>query len=264
MILVVDDNPKIFSSLVVAFPIFTFTHAISGEEAFDVLKKPHDFDIVILDVKMGGMSGLETLKKIKGIQPALPVIMMTGFGTRDVLIKALQNHADDYIDKPFDIPDVKCKILKLLDRTRVDRVRNFDAIERTKRFVRRNCERELNLNQAAEVAALSPKYLSRKFKKETNQSFTEYRVGIKMSRAQQLLRTTAMTISEVSDAVGYESPESFMKIFKRILGCTPTEYRKHKTKGVIAMTLFMLWGGWLMRVTMTRRRMPAPLRNSLV
>ncbi len=243
MILAVDDNPQVHASLKVAFPNFSLVSAKNGEEALSILKKPHVIDVVILDVKMDGMSGLETLKRIRELQPALPVIMMTGFGTRDVLITALQNGANDYVDKPFDIKDVRKKIEKQLEKYKHDRVHSLDSIERTKRFVHRNFERDLSLNQAAEVASLSPKYLSRKFKKETKQSFTEYRVGIKMGRAKQLLTSTTMNVGEIADEIGYESPESFMKMFKRLLGCTPSEYRNSKAKKAIALAFFMFLSG---------------------
>jgi len=80
--------------------------ASSGEEGLKLIPKIKP-DLVIMDVRMGGMSGLETLRRIRQSDPKLPVIMMTAYGTTQTAIEAMKLGAYDYLLKPFDIPKLK-------------------------------------------------------------------------------------------------------------------------------------------------------------
>jgi DNA-binding NtrC family response regulator len=77
--------------------------ALSGEEALDVLKKDDRIDVVILDVKMPGMDGIETLKAIRGDFPLVEVIMLTGHATVETSIDGMRLGAFDYLMKPCDM-----------------------------------------------------------------------------------------------------------------------------------------------------------------
>ena len=74
-------------------------------------------------------------------------------------------------------------------------------------------------------------YLSWLFKKEMNQSFIEYVISVRITKAKELILTTDKTISEIATLVGYDEYFHFSKIFKENVGLSPTEYRKlHKKK----------------------------------
>ena len=107
LLLIDDENDvrysfkRIFSS-----PDLILETAASGEEGIEVIKtfKP---DLVLMDVRMGGMSGLETLRLIREDDAKLPIIMMTAFGTTQTAIEAMKHGAYDYLLKPFDVPKLK-------------------------------------------------------------------------------------------------------------------------------------------------------------
>src|SRR5205807_7142495 len=80
--------------------------ASSGEEGLRVLGRVKP-DLVIMDVRMGGMTGLETLRLIRQSDARLPVIMMTAYGTTQTAIEAMKLGAYDYLLKPFDVPKLK-------------------------------------------------------------------------------------------------------------------------------------------------------------
>lgn len=107
-ILIIDDDRNLCYSLhkVLSAKDYSVTEAESGEEAMEKvnLQKP---DLVILDIKLPGMSGLETLKRIKKIEPKLPIIIMTAYGTTDTAIEATKFGAYDYILKPFDVNEMQ-------------------------------------------------------------------------------------------------------------------------------------------------------------
>jgi two-component system nitrogen regulation response regulator GlnG len=82
------------------------TSAGSGEEGLKILPRIKP-DLIIMDVRMGGMNGLETLRRLRHIDSKVPVIMMTAYGTTQTAIEAMKLGAYDYLLKPFDVPRLK-------------------------------------------------------------------------------------------------------------------------------------------------------------
>ena len=78
----------------------------SGEEALEVIPELRP-DLVIMDVRMGGITGIETLQRLREFDSKTPVILMTAFGTTQTAIKAMKYGAYDYITKPFDVPKLQ-------------------------------------------------------------------------------------------------------------------------------------------------------------
>ena len=84
--------------------------AFSGKEALEVLDKNRNTDVVILDVKMPGMDGIETLGEIKKGYPLTEVVMLTGHGTIESAIEGMKQGAYDYLLKPCDIDQLMLKV----------------------------------------------------------------------------------------------------------------------------------------------------------
>jgi nitrogen regulation protein NR(I) len=103
VILVIDDDAEIRYSLsrVLSSRKYQVTEAASGEQGIALVKKSAP-DLVFLDIRMGGMNGLETLQHIRSINPKQMVVLMTAFGTAQTAIEAMKYGAFDYIMKPFD------------------------------------------------------------------------------------------------------------------------------------------------------------------
>lgn len=111
-ILVVDDEPKLRTVLQEFFQLhgFTVTTAASGEEAIEELERSKP-SVILLDIKMPGMDGLVTLKKIKALRPDPVVIMMTGLEEEGLLAQAVALGAYDYLVKPFDLSYIESTFL---------------------------------------------------------------------------------------------------------------------------------------------------------
>lgn len=84
----------------------------NGSAAFDRINKDH-FDLLITDVKMPFMSGLELLAKVKEIHPDIDVMIITGFGSVGDAVDAMKRGAYDYITKPFDLDELVLKVNKI-------------------------------------------------------------------------------------------------------------------------------------------------------
>jgi DNA-binding NtrC family response regulator len=84
--------------------------AYSGQEALEKLKEHKDVDVVILDVKMPGMDGIETLREIKREHPLVEVIMLTGHATVETAIEGMKLGAFDYLMKPCEVEQLVAKV----------------------------------------------------------------------------------------------------------------------------------------------------------
>jgi two-component system response regulator YesN len=91
--------------------------------------------------------------------------------------------------------------------------------------VLRNCCKKISLVDAASVVSFCPKYLSRVFKEKAGMGFGQFRIKVQMDKAKELLLTGNYNVNQISDKLGYENPESFIRQFKRTAGCTPTQFR---------------------------------------
>ncbi len=107
-LLLIDDEADVQYSFRRIFdsPEIELTTAASGEEGLKLIPRLKP-DLVIMDVRMGGISGLETLRRIRQIDSKLLVILMTAYGTTQTAIEAMKLGAYDYLLKPFDVPKLK-------------------------------------------------------------------------------------------------------------------------------------------------------------
>jgi two-component system nitrogen regulation response regulator GlnG len=106
-LLLVDDEADVRYSFERIFSDAVDLHtAASGEEALAVIPQIQP-DLVIMDIRMGGLNGIETLRKIRDFDTKLPVILMTAFGTTQTAIQAMKHGAYDYLLKPFDVPKLE-------------------------------------------------------------------------------------------------------------------------------------------------------------
>lgn len=92
--------------------------AFSGEEALKTLESNKDVDVIILDVKMPGMDGIETLREIKAKFPLIEVIMLTGHGTIESAVEGMKLGAFDYLMKPCEIEELMTKVNEAISKKR--------------------------------------------------------------------------------------------------------------------------------------------------
>ena len=207
------------------------TEASSGEEALAMLKRANEIGLMLLDVRMSGLSGIDTLARLKKTDPHLHVIIMTGQGSKDIAIEALKAHADDFIEKPIDPKEIMELVEDALSKldygpAEPDAADMSAKIKKVEAFVRRNCFKKTSLTDAARSVSLSSKYLSRIFKEKTKKSFSQFKIGIKIDKAKELLAKHSYNVNQISEKLGYENVESFIRQFKKLTGKSPTAFRK--------------------------------------
>src|SRR5260370_10535709 len=106
-LLLIDDEADVQYSFQRIFnsPEIELTTASSGEERLKIIPRLKP-DLVIMDVRMGGITGLETLRRIRQINSKLLVIIITAYGTTQTAIEAIKLSAYDYLLKPFDVLNI--------------------------------------------------------------------------------------------------------------------------------------------------------------
>ena len=127
-IMIVDDNlPKIEVLLIgLRQKGFSVLEAGSGDEALTLLEsKSNEIDLVLTDYLMPKMTGLDLLKTIREKYPLMPVIIMTAFGDKDMVIEALNNRCDGFIEKPFRI----AKLIEEMKRVKIFSESIFDGLK---------------------------------------------------------------------------------------------------------------------------------------
>jgi len=231
-ILLVDDNKDLREDFPLWFREYDVTGAASAEEALALLKKPNDFSLIIMDVYLPGMDGLSALEQVKRLAPGKPVIIMTGYSTKDIAVHALTAKADNYIEKPFDLAAARAVIEKELGRARGDGAPGdmgmAAKMEHVRGFIEGNCFKKITLKDAADAVFLTPKYLSRVFREWTGMGFSDYKLKVKMEQARKLLETSGLTVKQISAQLGYASSESFIRQFEKIQKTPPSCYREKK------------------------------------
>lgn len=98
-------------------------------------------------------------------------------------------------------------------------------IKKAKEYIRKNYCWDISLDDVSRNMNLTPYYFSKLFRQETGSTFMEYLTGLRIDKAKQLLRNQELSIKEIGISVGYSDPNYFSRIFKKVQGVTPTEFR---------------------------------------
>src|SRR5262249_49316251 len=149
-ILLVDDDRNIRELFQTYFSEFYDVTAVaSGPEALEILRKPNEIDVVVLDVVLPGLRGTEVLKEIKKIDPKIGIIMSTAYSSKDVAVAALKGHADDYVEKPLNVTKIRESIERLLQvkegRHDLSACDIASKVDKVRRFTERNCDKKVSL-----------------------------------------------------------------------------------------------------------------------
>ena len=126
-ILIVDDEKNIRLTLSQALETLgaEIDTAANGEEALAKLKG-REFGLILLDIRMPGMDGMEVLRRVREIRPDIRIIMITAYGTIESAVEALKLGAVDFLQKPFDPEEIRELVSRVIDRDRLDEHKLID------------------------------------------------------------------------------------------------------------------------------------------
>jgi ligand-binding sensor domain-containing protein/signal transduction histidine kinase/DNA-binding response OmpR family regulator len=243
-ILVVEDNNKVRSFIINELkPYYNILEAENGQEGlFLALKKIPD--LIISDVMMPEMDGIELCQKLKNDEKTshIPIILLTAKSEEDNILKGLEVGADDYMLKPFGIKQLLVRIEKLIELRRNLRIRysgktsiapNEIAItstdekflEKIQNIVDNDLgDSNFTVDEFCKKLGMSRMQLHRKLTALTGLSTSAFIRDQRLRLAIQRLEKSGDSISETAYAVGFSSPSYFIKCFKETYGLTPNEF----------------------------------------
>lgn len=114
--------------------------------------------------------------------------------------------------------------------------KNADVINKAVHFMRRNCSKKLTLEDAAGQVFLSPAYFSKVFKLETGQSFNDYLNRLRIDKSKRLLLRSDLPLADIAGLSGFEDQSYFTRVFKRVTGVPPNQYRKSGGRSITAVS----------------------------
>ncbi|CAL8900966.1 response regulator [Bacillus sp. FSL M8-0266] len=110
------------------------------------------------------------------------------------------------------------------------RNQTVNDIERAKRYIKTHFCEQITLEQTAAYVDLSPTYFTKRFKDETGLTFKEYVTTCRLDKIKQLLKDSSLSLKEITYQAGYTDPNYVSRVFKKMVGCSPKEYRKQTVK----------------------------------
>ncbi len=253
-LLVIEDNADfrnyIASELSGEFDVIK---AVDGRDGLLKVSK-HIIDIIICDVMMPRMDGFELCRRIKNdINTShIPIILLTAHSNNDTRREGYKAGADAYISKPFSMDVLLARIHNLVEERR-RRVKAFATgaedvssetmtatpldrrlMDKVVKCVRKNMENaDYSIEDLADDAAMHRMTLYRKLRTITGMTPSEFMRSIRLREAARLLLSEhEISITEISERVGFNTYKYFSRHFLEMYSCTPTQYRNTNGKGV--------------------------------
>lgn len=246
-ILVIDDNPEIRAYVRRLFRSeYCILEAADGQEG---IRKAMRYvpDLIISDVLMPVVDGIECCSVLKNeLQTShIPIILLTACSLDEQRVEGLRSGADAYLAKPFN-PSVLIATVANLVANRnklrlyfeenftfggVEKMNHTDKrfVERFKELIEKDMEDpDLNIESLGRKLGVNRVQLYRKVKTLTNFSPNEFLRIMRLRKAESLLVSTDLTVSEISYRTGFNSPSYFTRCFKEYYKENPADYRKRK------------------------------------
>ena len=220
-ILVIDDDPSLIESLGAALsPPYSVSGASNGAVALAALER-EGAHLILLDLVLGAEDGLDLIPSLRTRTPA-PILVITGYGTRENVVRALRAKPDDFLEKPIQLQDLRHRVAAFLGAAPPE----ADPLDRVRTWIARECHRPLTITDLARAAGMSRPHFWRTFVKRFGLTPGAYLRQCRMQRAAMLLRESNSPLKELAPDVGVSNADNFSRVFKRVHGCTPEAFRK--------------------------------------
>ncbi len=248
-LLIIDDSESLVIFITELFSEdFYCQSASDGQEGIQKAERLLP-DIILCDVKMPKISGLDVVRTLKNNPKTrfIPIILLSGYNTRENRLEGLRAMADDFLPKPFDYEELRIKMTNLLQiRKELQTNDNEDFLNielgldannyssdhrhfielMLGCFIAKYSDRKLNVNLIAEHMNISIRQLQRKIKAITGLSPMDLLRIYRLRQSSQLL-LRHKSIAEVAEACGFRSPNYFCTCFKDYFNITPSYHQRN-------------------------------------
>ena len=245
--------------------ILQISEATNGKEAVQLYQKEHS-QIIIMDISMPELNGVEAAEQIRSMDEDCIIVFLTAYDEFSYAKRAIVIRALDYLLKPCDEEELTAvmeEAMRLTNKAskkeespwkRAEREEaekeaaarreawpwNPDAeppkdpetermnqvAEKIRTYIRENYMNEISMQDAARQFNYSDAYFCKLFKQCFDQNFTTYLTNFRINEAKRLLKDKTISVKDAGMKVGYYDSNYFAKVFKRVTGMIPSEYRE--------------------------------------
>lgn len=257
-IVIVEDEALVKKGLLLttdweSFDCEVVGEASNGYEGVEVITKLKP-DIVITDIRMPGLDGMQMMEALTGKVDS-EYIIISGYSEFEYARQAVKFGVKDYLIKPINDDELNGAIRKACDsvmnkkklnkiETRMDGITDSKVmlfkeyfsegartvrscyVEKMIKYIGDNYRKNISIKDVADSLAISESHISRLFKSEVGHTFVDYLTYYRIKKAIGYLRDPDVKIYEVAEKIGYRDQRYFSVIFKKLVGVTPKEFRE--------------------------------------
>ncbi len=219
--------------------------AVNGREAIEIFRSK-DCQVALLDISMPGINGLEAAEEIRRGNSVCIIIFLTAYDEFDYAKRAIRVQALDYLLKPSakeelitvleeavhlaGIKERKAKERPFVseeeqEKERQELMKNQLFSDYIRSYIEAHYMEDISLQDAADQLHYSEAYFCRFFKQNFDKNFIMYLSELRVEKAKELLEDMTINVKDISQKVGFRDSGYFTKVFKRVTGVTPSEYR---------------------------------------
>jgi two-component system response regulator YesN len=189
-------------------------------------------DLALIDYALPGRDGFDVIEAVRAVKPAIPVILMTAYGSESMAIRA---GVVDYIRKPLSFAYLMKRLSEILG---VNSPRRFGNALTREEFImdgiaahiEERYRENLSLDGLSQMACMSKSGFCRAFKSRFGSSFLSYLNAFRLKKAAKLLDEKDWNITAIASFVGYHNVAHFGRMFRTMYGMSPSEYRRLRKK----------------------------------
>jgi len=223
---------------------FEVPKGVTGSyEALECMNKEH-FDVVITDIQMPQLGGLELIKKIRENTEEVNIIIISGYDKFRYAQEAIGLGVCAYLLKPLRIEELEkqlsdiynkeiqksvAAVISIADGIHAAPIKSIHpTIKKIIGYIDVNYKNDISVNGMASIFNINSNYLSALFKKETGVNLNTYINVTRMEKASEILKKTDKRISEIAYEVGFTNPSYFTEQFRNHFGYSPSELRRNQ------------------------------------
>lgn|SRR5690606_14489477 len=244
-VMLVEDEPTIREGLKHYFDwkALQYHHILEASNGLEGLnlalqERP---DLIITDIRMPLMSGLDMIEQLRVELPSSLFVILTGYNEFEYAKRAIKiGGVTEFLLKPLQYDESLCAIERCTSQLlQIKSIPSEDTSEsesepdgedqlfqKIEQFILEHIDQEISLPIVAERFFYNPSYLSRLFKQRLNKNYSLFQAEVRINYAKQCLAQPSNLVVDVCTMCGYRSYKHFVKTFKQITDMTPTEYRK--------------------------------------
>ncbi len=202
-------------------PIDVVGTGMNGKTAIELAKELRP-DLIYLDIELPDLTGIEVMAALKDSLDYDPdIIVITAYGSFEYAQSVFRLGAKDILLKPVDYK----KFFETMERVLGFKYTDNSTFNEILEYIHSHYTEDVDLDFLCDKFHLSKSHVSRLFNQHLSTTFVNYRNTLRVEDAKELLKSSGMTIQQISEQVGFDSMHYFYRVFRKLTGKTPKSYQ---------------------------------------